>query len=156
MRARRRRCFKTSRNAIRHVKQEITQRCAQCTSDSVQVKTARDCSEGYFGTFDSEQQDGSQDNGKQRGAQRTSDSAQVKTARDCSEGYFGTFDSEQQDGSQDNRKQRGVQCTSDSVQDMGSQQVESSDFRGVHSMLLTLNKAKGNKTEGNAGSVRDC
>ena len=68
----------------------------------------RDCSEGYFGTFDSEQQDGSQDNRKQRGAQCTSDSVQVKTVRDCSEGYFGAFDSEQQDGSQDNRKQRGT------------------------------------------------
>ena len=44
------------------------QRGALCTSDSVQVKRVRDCSEGYFGTFDSEQQDGSQDNRKQRGA----------------------------------------------------------------------------------------
>ena len=67
----------------------------------------RDCSEGYFGTFDSEQQDGSQDNTTQRGALRTSDSVQVKRVRDCSEGYFGTFDSEQQDGTQDNR-QRGA------------------------------------------------
>ena len=32
------------------------------TSDSVQVKRVRDCSEGYFCAFDSEQQDGSQDN----------------------------------------------------------------------------------------------
>ena len=38
------------------------------TSDSVQVKRVRDCSEGYFGAFDSEQQDGSQDNRTQRGA----------------------------------------------------------------------------------------
>ena len=101
----------------------------------------RDCSEGYFDTFDSEQQDGSQDKRKQRGAQRTSDSVQVKRVRDCSEGYFGTFDSEQQDGSQDNRNQRGVCCNFDSVQDTGSQHVESSDFRGIHSVHVTLNKA---------------
>ena len=67
MRARRRQCGRPQGTPFDEASRK-PQRGALRTSDSVQVKRVRDCSEGYFGAFDSEQQDGSQDNRTQRGA----------------------------------------------------------------------------------------